>query len=116
MPRKVAAIVLPIALCIAVTAGISYSFWAKAKQLDDIAMSSCFYASTMVSYLNEGRADKAKHVGEAGIRESALALVENRIKSPGSLNFLRNLLSYKRDIFKEEEYKRIQQFVHEYTH
>jgi hypothetical protein len=116
MPRKIAAIVLPIALCIAVTARISYSFWVKSKQLDDIAMSSCFYASTMVSYLNQGRADEAKRVGEAGIRESALALVENRIKSPGSLNFLQNLLEHKREIFKEEDYKRIQLFVHEYTH
>lgn len=116
MPRKIVAIVLPIALCIAVTARISYSFWVKSKKLDDMAMSSCFYASTMVSYLNEGRVDEAKRVGEAGIRESALALVENRIKSPGSLNFLQNLLEHKRGIFTEEDYKRIQHFVHECTH
>lgn len=113
MPWKIATIVLPIVLCIALATGICRHFMKKFQQMEDIAMSSCFYASTMVSYLESGKVEDAKDVGEAGIRESAFALVDDNIRSPGSLNFLRNLLKHKKHLFKEEEYLRIQHFLQE---
>ena len=88
----------------------------KIRNLNELSIVCCFSNAQTMLLLDENKHEEAKLSCATGIREASLGLIDYKINSPDSLNYLRHLMAFRqkyKNIISDEEFALIKDFVND---